>query len=209
MLISPLPLAKSELFPEQEAGAFALTCRAQVMRSTAMAARQRKAKQPAPLREILLLEPTCDTQEISSSMVFVRVWWKNGGHSGKRCGHARPLLMLYEAAQPPNLFNDAKKYGPHAELYFFLQRSITRETEHMNRNNPIPFSFTRLEDVRPPAGNDPLSQEALEGVLWPSTDRSQWPRGRRRVFFRAQCLHALQHLLFAPDAMVEATHRVF
>ena len=79
----------------------------------------------------------------------------------------------------------------------------------MNRNNPIPFSFTRLEDVRPPAGNDPLSQEALEGVLWPRPIGPNGPEGGAVSFFRAQSLHALQHLLFAPDAMVEATHRVF
>ena len=50
--------------------------------------------------------------------------------------------------RPFDLFNDAKTYGPHAELYFLLLRSMSRET---------PFSFTRLVDVRLPAGNDPLA----------------------------------------------------
>ena len=47
-------------------------------------------------------------------------------------------------------FNDAKKYGPHAEVHFFSLRSI-RETEHVRRNGP-PFPSLGWKTCVLPAG---------------------------------------------------------
>ena len=55
--------------------------------------------------------------------------------------------------------------------HFFLQQNIRCETDpiepgHVSIEGPVfAFPFARLADVRLPAGNDPLSQGALEGLF--------------------------------------------
>ena len=65
-------------------------------------------------------------------------------------------------------FNDAQKYGPHAELYFFLLRNMRCETDliepgHVSIERPIfTFPFAQPEGLLPPARNDHLCQLALD-----------------------------------------------
>ena len=99
-------------------------------------------------------------------------------------------------------FNDAKTYGPHAELYFFLLRSMSRETEHVSRNSPFfSLSFTLLADVGPSRWQWPL-----EGPPW-SCERPQREAPR---LLHAQDLHAPEHLFFfASDPHAAVILRVF
>ena len=69
----------------------------------------------------------------------------------------------------------AKKDGPHAELHFFFPlRHMRRETDPIEpghasiESTKFAFPFSRLAD---PAGNDPLSHGAFEGLPWPC----EWP----------------------------------
>ena len=86
-----------------------------------------------------------------------------------------PCLSAFDVIRvraTANEFNDAKKYGPHAELYFFLLRDNRCETDpvepgHVSIVCPVfTFSFVQPEGLFLPAGNDPLSQAALGGFPW-------------------------------------------
>ena len=80
-------------------------------------------------------------------------------------------------------FNDAKKFGPHAEFYFFPVRNMRCETDpigpgHVSiRSLFFTFPFAQPEGLLP-ARNDPLSQGELDGVSLASSERPQWPRCR-------------------------------
>ena len=72
---------------------------------------------------------------------------------------------------PAKEFNDAKKYGPHAELHFFLLRNVRCETDPIAPGHVIieasfsRVSFTQLEGLFLPASNDPLSQETIDDAV--------------------------------------------
>ena len=79
----------------------------------------------------------------------------------KRLPKQRPLQFL-----PPCLFCSAALWRKRVDLRCDASQELVnvRETEQESRNSPtFPFSFTRLVDARPPAGNENLSQLALEG----------------------------------------------
>ena len=73
--------------------------------------------------------------------------------------------LVFTLRSPPK---DAKKYGPHGELYFFLLRNMRRETDpiepgHVSIESPIvAFPF---HSAGRPSRNDPLCLGALEGLL--------------------------------------------
>ena len=73
----------------------------------------------------------------------------------------------------PAMFNDAKKYGPHAELYFFLPRNMRCETDPIESGHVsieslmFTFPFAQPEGLLLPAGDDPLSWGELGGLSWP------------------------------------------
>ena len=102
-----------------------------------------------------------------------------------------------EHVQPPESFNDAKKYGRHAELFFFLLQTMRRVTDstepggHVSTERAIFFGpFTSLADMRLPARNDPLCQGAPDELPW-LCERPQWPRGRPRALdARRACAQA-------------------
>ena len=101
-----------------------------------------------------------------------------------------PLLSAFHVIRvraAAKSFNDAKKYGRHAELFFFLlqtMRHVTDSTEpggHVSTERAIFFGpFTSLADMRLPARNDPLCQGAPDELPW-LCERPQWPRGRPRA----------------------------
>ena len=63
-------------------------------------------------------------------------------------------------------FNDAEKVRTARRALLILLPSTIRETAHVSRNSPpFPVSFTRLVDVRLPAGNDSLRRS--KGHLGP------------------------------------------
>ena len=81
----------------------------------------------------------------------------------KRLPKQGPLQFL-----PPSLFCSAVLWRKRVDLRCDASQELVnvRETEQESRNSPpFPFSFTRLVDARPPAGVDPLSQGALEGLV--------------------------------------------
>ena len=91
--------------------------------------------------------------------------------------------------------NDLKRiqYGLYGELFFFLMRRETFPTEAVRPRHVSTeclFSFVRPEDVRHPAGNDPLNQEALEGLPWPR------PSGPNVPEAGPEGLHAPEHMFF-------------
>ena len=108
-----------------------------------------------------------------------------------------PFLSVFDVIRvcvTAKSFHDAKKYGRHAEL-FFLPQNMRREADpieprHVSTERAIfSFRFTRLADMRLPARNDPLCQEALEELPW-LCGWPWWPGGRHRVFLRAEGLYA-------------------
>ena len=69
------------------------------------------------------------------------------------------------------MFNDAKKFGPHAELYFFLPRNMRCETDPIESGHVSSPMFTvpfaQPEGLLLPARNEPVSQGALGGLPLP------------------------------------------
>ena len=116
-------------------------------------------------------------------------------------GHER---VLDERVNGWTRQNDLKRiqYELFGELFFFLMRRETFPTEAVRPRHVSTeclFSFVRPEDVRHPAGNDPLNQEALEELL--GLDRAA-PLSQRQA--PRACTHQNTCFLSA-----EATHRVF
>ena len=81
-----------------------------------------------------------------------------GGHAqvisptGSACASCAPL-GIHVASTQPKSFNDAEKYGMHAELFCFSLQNMRRETGpmepgHASIESPIfDLPFTRLADV--------------------------------------------------------------
>ena len=70
-------------------------------------------------------------------------------------------------------FNDAKKHGPHADL-FFCYTNMRSEVHPIQPAGHVSIKsafftlpFARLEGLFFPARNDPLRQGALGGRPWP------------------------------------------
>ena len=106
-----------------------------------------------------------------------------------------PFLSVFDVIRvrvTAENFNDAKKYGRHAELFFFLLQNMPDHIElgHVSTGRAIfLISFTRLADTRLPARSDPLCQGALEDIHW-LCEWPVWPRGRPRVLNTCRaCTH--------------------
>ena len=105
---------------------------------------------------------------------------------------SRPCLSAFDVIRvraTAKELNDAKKYGPHAEPHFFLQRGMRCVTDpiepgHVSIERPIfTFPFAQPEGLL-------LLAWALGGFLWP---RPSGPDGREAgpAFFYARraCTH--------------------
>ena len=93
-----------------------------------------------------------------------------------------PLLaaIVIRVRETANSFNDVKKFGRHAELFFVLLKNMRRKTDpiepgHVSIESPIfSFPFARLPDMRLSARSDALCQEALNVLPW----LCEWPSWR-------------------------------
>ena len=118
----------SELFPQQEAGAVALASRAQAMsRNVDLSRRQKKEQNARYFVQLACRAIECIRHQPNSVPDVVQ-------------NHTHELCRVMGVRVTAKEFNDAKKYGPRAELYFLLLRNMCREPEHVSRNRPpCPF----------------------------------------------------------------------